>query len=119
MAKLRKFSSYQSLERPYTRISKFSAKNFVRGGFPALKITKFDMGNAKHLLEFFESVGHILGIMPHDLQKLPKTIDMIVDQRERARQSKDFVMADKLRTQIEEAGYKIDDTTYGPLVKKL
>ena len=47
MAKLRKFSSYQSLERPYTRISKFSAKNFVRGGFPALKITKFDMGNAR------------------------------------------------------------------------
>ncbi len=47
MAKLRKFSAYQSLERPYTRISKFSAKNYVRGGFPALKITKFDMGNSR------------------------------------------------------------------------
>lgn len=47
MAKLRKFSAYQNLERPYTRISKFSKKNYVRGGFPALKITKFEMGDTK------------------------------------------------------------------------
>ena len=85
---------------------------------PLLTKRKFDMGNAKHLLEFFTTVGSMLGIMPHDLQKLPKTIDLIVDQRERARQSKDFAMADKLRTQIEEAGYRVDDTAYGPLVKK-
>lgn len=44
MARLRKFSAYQNLERPYTRISKYTKKNYVRGGFPALKITKFDMG---------------------------------------------------------------------------
>ena len=47
MVKLRKFSAYQNLERPYTRISKFSKKNYVRGGFPALKITKFEMGDTK------------------------------------------------------------------------
>ncbi|MBI2102318.1 50S ribosomal protein L16 [Candidatus Woesearchaeota archaeon] len=44
MVKLRKFAAYQNLERPYTRISKYTKKNFVRGGFPALKIIKFDMG---------------------------------------------------------------------------
>ncbi len=46
MAKLRKNAAYQNLERPYTRISKYTKKNFVRGGFPHLKITKFDMGEA-------------------------------------------------------------------------
>ncbi len=46
MAKLRKFAAYQSLERPYTRISKFAKKNYVRGGFPHLKLTKFEMGEA-------------------------------------------------------------------------
>lgn len=45
MARLRKFSAYQSLERPYTRISKFTKKNFVRGGFPHMKVIKFEMGN--------------------------------------------------------------------------
>jgi large subunit ribosomal protein L10e len=45
MAKLRKFAAYQKIERPYTRVSKFSNQNYVRGGFPNIKITKFDMGN--------------------------------------------------------------------------
>jgi len=46
MVKLRKNSAYQNLERPYTRSSKYSKKNFIRGGFPSIKIIKFDMGNA-------------------------------------------------------------------------
>src|SRR3989338_5846447 len=44
MARIRKFSSYQNLERPYTRISKYTKKNFVRGGFPHMKVSRFDMG---------------------------------------------------------------------------
>ncbi len=47
MVKLRKNSAYQSLERPYTRISKFSAQNYVRGGFPHLKISRFEMGDPR------------------------------------------------------------------------
>lgn len=44
MARIRKFSAYQNLERPYTRISKYTKKNYVRGGFPNMKIVRFDMG---------------------------------------------------------------------------
>jgi large subunit ribosomal protein L10e len=47
MAKLRKNAAYQNVERPYTRISKFTKKNFVRGGFPNIKIVKFDMGDPR------------------------------------------------------------------------
>ena len=45
MVKLRKNAAYQKLERPYTRISKYSKLNYVRGGRPQVKIIKFDMGN--------------------------------------------------------------------------
>jgi len=45
MARIRKFAAYQNLKRPYTRVSKYTKKNFVRGGFPHIKITKFDMGS--------------------------------------------------------------------------
>ena len=45
MAKLRRFRSYRPLERPYTRISKFKKKSFVRMN-PARKVTRFDMGEA-------------------------------------------------------------------------
>ena len=47
MVKLRKFRAYHLLERPYTRISKYTKKNYVRGGFPHLKLTKFEMGDMK------------------------------------------------------------------------
>jgi len=47
MARLRKNSAYQNLERPYTRISKYTKLNYVRGGRPAMKIVKFDMGNPR------------------------------------------------------------------------
>jgi len=44
MARIRKFKAYQNLERPYTRISKYTKKNYVRGGRPHMKVIKFDMG---------------------------------------------------------------------------
>ncbi|NQU79147.1 50S ribosomal protein L16 [Candidatus Woesearchaeota archaeon] len=44
MARLRKFSAYRRLERPYTRISKFRTKSYVRAR-PNCKIVRFDMGD--------------------------------------------------------------------------
>lgn len=84
---------------------------------PLLTKRKFDMPNASRILEFFEDVHTVLGVIPQELPKLPKTVEMLLDSRERARASKDFALADKLRGQIEELGYKIDDTQYGALVK--
>jgi len=46
MARLRKFSAYRKLERPYTRISKFRKKSFIRSN-PNLKIVRFEMGDPK------------------------------------------------------------------------
>lgn len=46
MAKLRRFSGYKTVERPYTRKSKYRALNYVRAT-PNHKIVRFDMGNPK------------------------------------------------------------------------
>ena len=43
MARLRKFVAYRRLERPYTRISKFRPKSYIRTR-PNIKIIRFDMG---------------------------------------------------------------------------
>jgi large subunit ribosomal protein L10e len=56
MAKLRKNSASQRLERPYTRTSKYSKKNYIRGGFPHLKLTKFEMGDVH---KSFDSVMYL------------------------------------------------------------
>lgn len=42
--KLRKWTAYRKLERPYTRFSKYRKKAFVKAR-PGKKIIKFDMGN--------------------------------------------------------------------------
>ena len=44
MAKLRKWVAYRSLERPYTRVSKFLKKSYIRVK-PPKKVIRFDMGN--------------------------------------------------------------------------
>ncbi|PIN70456.1 50S ribosomal protein L16 [Candidatus Woesearchaeota archaeon CG11_big_fil_rev_8_21_14_0_20_43_8] len=44
MARLRKFCCYRRLERPYTRISKFREKSYIRTN-PNIKLVRFDMGD--------------------------------------------------------------------------
>ncbi len=51
MAKLRKFVSYRRMERPYTRISKFRKKNYIRMT-PNIKIARFEAGDAKKKFDY-------------------------------------------------------------------
>lgn len=51
MAKLRKFVAYRRLERPYTRVSKFREKSYIRTT-PQIKVVMFDMGNPKKEFEY-------------------------------------------------------------------
>lgn len=46
MARLRKFCSYQKIERPYTRTSKYTQKSYVKVR-PHLTITRFEHGDCK------------------------------------------------------------------------
>lgn len=46
MAKLRKFVAYRTVERAYTRTSKYRKKSYIRAT-PNLKVVRFDMGNVK------------------------------------------------------------------------
>ena len=60
MAKKRKFCAYRALEsRPYTRISKFRNKSFIKAT-PQINIVRFDMGNASrefnHTLELVSKI---------------------------------------------------------------
>ena len=51
MAKTRKFCAYRTVERPYTRYSKFKSKSFVRAR-PVCRVVRFDMGNDKKKFEY-------------------------------------------------------------------
>jgi cysteinyl-tRNA synthetase len=49
---------------------------------------------------------------------VPEEIKALVAERELARKEKNWVKSDDLRKKIEEAGFKVDDTPAGSVVKK-
>ncbi|MFH1408699.1 MAG: 50S ribosomal protein L16 [Nanoarchaeota archaeon] len=51
MARLRKFCAYRTVERPYTRISKYRKKSYIRAN-PNIKIVRFDMGASTKEFEY-------------------------------------------------------------------
>lgn len=83
MVKLRKNSAYQNLERPYTRISKFAKKNYVRGGYPAIKITKFEMGDAKKKfdLTLLLKAGRTMNIRHNSLESARMTSNRLLEKK--------------------------------------
>lgn len=66
------------------------------------------------LVNFFDRV---FGIIPK-IKKIPPEVQELVQEREKAREENDFTRADGLRERIKDLGYNIEDTLYGPLVKK-
>lgn len=51
MAKLRKFCSYRNIKRPYTRVSKYKKKAYIRMT-PSPKVVRFTTGNSNKKFEF-------------------------------------------------------------------
>lgn len=85
MAKLRKAIAYRRLERPYTRISKFREKSFIRTN-PSKKIIRFNMGSQKRQYEY-------------SLDLVPKRDIQIRDNSiESARQTSNRVLEKKIGT---------------------
>lgn len=74
--------------------------------------------SAKQIISVFEEIDEVLNIIPKEIVKVPDDLAKLVQKRESLREAKDFQEADKIRAQIESLGYHIDDTTYGPLVKR-
>ena len=79
---------------------------------------QLDKDAAREIKNFFGEADAIFGILPPRKKiKLPKKIAALVEQREKARQEKNWALADQLRAETERLGYKIEDTPKGPTVK--
>ena len=70
------------------------------------------------LLAFFHRMHACFGIVPSPDEAIPTEVQALVDQRTEARERKDYAAGDRIRDQIADLGYVVDDTPYGPLVKR-
>lgn len=91
---------------------------FLKETNTSIDSKKLSKTAGKEIKELLESINSVLGIIPKQTIPIPDRVQKLVTEREQARKNKDYALADKLRDQITEERYTIDDTVYGSLVKK-
>ncbi|MGI6423440.1 MAG: cysteine--tRNA ligase [Candidatus Dojkabacteria bacterium] len=69
--------------------------------------------------DFDRVLGFDLENIKDEQERLPEDVEELVNQREVARESKDFEESDRLRDLILEKGYRVLDTSDGQVVEKI
>ncbi len=83
----------------------------------AIQNKKLDASEAEKLKQWLIEKAEIFGIVPEPTE-IPKNITDLANQRESARKNQNWETEKQLKNQIFDEGYQIDDTPYGPLIKK-
>jgi len=89
---------------------------FVREVNTLIASQKFGQGDAEACAAFLREVDSVLAIFPPkglQEQALPPEIASKIEARQRARQQKDFKLADRLRQELIEEGIILEDTKDG------
>ncbi len=84
--------------------------------------TKFNentvRGDLDTFLQNFMELADVLGLLKHGEGTADDEVLALIEERNQARQQKDYVRADEIREMIRERGYEIEDTSKGTVWKK-
>ena len=92
--------------------------NIIRGINLPLRFKAISKEYAKLVLGFLNKVDQIFGIIPTSYEGAPSGVVRLVKNREKFREENNYEEADKIRAQINDLGYEIEDTVYGPLIDR-
>jgi cysteinyl-tRNA synthetase len=74
---------------------------------------------AEQVATVMRRLDTVLGLLAEAQIPLEHDVEVLMEERQRARQARDFARADALRAQIQEHGYAVEDTPQGPRLKRL
>jgi len=101
-------------------------KNLVFGknlDSSGINLTKMDAKIAKQCLNLVAKLDSVLGLKILERKgkkvKIPKEVLLLIKQREKLRQEKQWRLADEMRKKIKQAGFLIEDTKEGPKIKRI
>ena len=77
------------------------------------KLDSYSDNDADDIRNALKKVNTVLGVFDFREESIPKHIQELAEQRETARQNKDWALSDKLRDEIQDKGYVIDDAPGG------
>ena len=77
--------------------------------------------NAEGKIKTIRSIDEVFGLslLEKENVKLPKNINNLVNEREKARKLKDWKRSDYLRDKIRDLGWLVEDTEKGSVIKRL
>jgi len=76
-------------------------------------------GGGKKSYDLMLEFDKVLGILETKEEKIPEEIKKLVKEREKARKESNYEKADKIREEINNKGYFVEDTNQGVRIKKL
>ncbi len=79
----------------------------------------YKKGGGKKTYELMLEFDKIFNVLNLEENKLDEDLQKLIDEREKARNEKDFVRADKIRTELKEKGIILEDTKEGVRWKKV
>lgn len=97
----------------------FAFQTFVNASIDDAAMT---VPEKESVMEMFRSFDAVLAIFDFDLLKtvsLTPELDMMLEDRNRAKAAKDYAAADRLRDEILAKGYKIVDTKDGSFLERI
>jgi cysteinyl-tRNA synthetase len=92
--------------------------DFVRETNVLIDSHSLSYEEAQRSLEFMQVVNSILDVIDFGEAAIPAALLQAVADREAARRAKNWIVADRLRNQILQEGYRVEDTPSGPLLVK-
>jgi cysteinyl-tRNA synthetase len=85
----------------------------------ALAQQQLSRAAAQQVMALMQRFDTVLGLLTPTEEEVDNQVAALLQERQEARQQRDFARADALREQILQRGYSIEDTPQGPRLKRL
>ena len=122
--------TWDSIEASHKAVSKlqesFQPNDSAKINAEFFKALDNDLGMPKALAVAVDDKSNLsaydhvlgLGLHPQESMTIPEEIQKLIDERQQARDNKDFAKSDELRGMIEKLGYDIKDTSDGQKISQ-
>lgn len=87
----------------------------IRNINPLLVADSLDKKNIEDTRNLLKEIDLVLDVIPPEPKEVPTQVRELVEKRGKLREEKKYEESDKIRAQIHDLGYEIEDTIYGPL----
>jgi cysteinyl-tRNA synthetase len=91
--------------------------DLIREGNGLIDTQQLSQTDAQAFLHLLHSWNRVLGILPDPMREIPEELTHLLTLREQARKEKNFALSDRIRMELAQKGYVVEDTAGGPRLK--